>query len=160
MTTAASGQPENRLLASLSLAATRRLHPFLARVSLQGGQVLNKPRRKIEYVYFPCSGIVALMIVMLDGRAIETAIISQEGAVGAMAARDQLNPLRASTHMITRMGARSVVRGRAVWVRHHDVRTSYPQPAKQRGGAATLTMTRRRHQRNFKSSPGVTTCAY
>src|SRR5258708_39809862 len=58
-------------------------------------------------------------------------------------ARDHLNPLRTRTHTITRMSARSVIRGRAVGVRHHDVRTSYAWPGKQCGSAATLTLTAR-----------------
>jgi hypothetical protein len=42
--------------------------------------------------------------------------------------------------------SRGVIRGRAVGVRHHDVRTSYALPGKQCGSAATLTELLTRHE--------------
>ena len=62
-----------------------RLRPFLRAVSLKRGQVLREPGRATEYVYFPHGGVITLMVLMVDGRAVETAMISREGVVGAMA---------------------------------------------------------------------------
>ena len=61
------------------------LRPFLRAVSLKRGQVLREPGRATEYVYFPHGGVITLMVLMVDGRAVETAMISREGVVGAMA---------------------------------------------------------------------------
>ena len=62
-----------------------------------------------------------------------------------LAARDHLDPLRASTLTITRMSARVSLRScradlRAVRVHHHGARTSRRGAAKQCGGSATLTV--------------------
>jgi CRP-like cAMP-binding protein len=78
-------RPDNHLLAALSPADMRRLRPALREVSLKRGQVLREPGRAIEHVYFPHGGVIALMVLMVDGRAVETAMISREGVVGAMA---------------------------------------------------------------------------
>ena len=61
------------------------LRPFLREVSLNRGEVLREPGRAVEYVYFPHGGVITLMVLMVDGRAVETAMISREGVVGAMA---------------------------------------------------------------------------
>jgi CRP-like cAMP-binding protein len=78
-------RPDNHLLAALSPADMAGLRPFLREVSLKRGQVLREPGRAIEHVYFPHGGVIALMVLMVDGRAVETAMISREGVVGAMA---------------------------------------------------------------------------
>src|SRR5271154_62543 len=78
-------QANNRLVASLSAADMARLRHSLRRVSLEYGQVLNQPGEPGEHVYFPHSGMVALVIVMKDGRTISTATISRDGVVGGMA---------------------------------------------------------------------------
>ena len=36
-------------------------------------------------MYFPQNGMLSLVVVMSDGKAIETATVGQEGVVGAMA---------------------------------------------------------------------------
>src|SRR6202020_1593954 len=40
---------------------------------------------EIDYVYFPLSGMLSLLAVLKDGKAIETATVGREGAGGAMA---------------------------------------------------------------------------
>lgn len=75
----------NRLLASLPRADAMRLDPQLKLISLKQGLVLHEPGEEIEYVHFPHTGMVSLFAVMNDGRAVETATIGFEGAVGAMA---------------------------------------------------------------------------
>ena len=39
---------------------------------------------EVDQVYFPLSGMVSMVVVMRDGKAIETATVGREGVVGAM----------------------------------------------------------------------------
>ena len=47
--------------------------------------MLSEPDDEIDQIYFPLSGMVSLVMVMKDGKAIETATVGREGVVGAMA---------------------------------------------------------------------------
>jgi len=53
--------------------------------SLQQGLVLVEPGDEFEQVYFPHNGMLSLLAVLRDGKAIETATVGREGVVGAMA---------------------------------------------------------------------------
>ncbi|HEY0330063.1 MAG TPA: Crp/Fnr family transcriptional regulator [Rhodopseudomonas sp.] len=53
--------------------------------SLQQGLVLLEPGDEFEQVYFPHNGMLSLLAVLRDGKAIETATVGREGVVGAMA---------------------------------------------------------------------------
>lgn len=53
--------------------------------NLEQGVILSEAGDETEFVYFPHSGMLSLLAVLKDGRAIETAIVGREGAVGAMA---------------------------------------------------------------------------
>lgn len=75
----------NLLLASLSEADVFRVVSSCKTVSLEQGAVLNEPGDEIENVLFPHIGMISLLAVMLDGKAVETASIGREGVVGAMA---------------------------------------------------------------------------
>jgi CRP-like cAMP-binding protein len=75
----------NRLLAALSVGDFARLRPSLKLISLEQGAMLHHPGDEVEHVYFPHNGMVSLLAVMKDGRAIETATVGREGVVGAMA---------------------------------------------------------------------------
>jgi CRP-like cAMP-binding protein len=75
----------NRLLATLPQADMERLGAALTTVSLDVGLVLNEPGDEPERVYFPHTGMISLLAVMADGKAVETATIGREGVAGAMA---------------------------------------------------------------------------
>jgi CRP-like cAMP-binding protein len=77
--------PVNRLLALLSRADASRLTPSLIVGYFEQGQVLAEPGDETEQVYFPHTGMISLLAVMQDGKAVETATIGSEGVVGAMA---------------------------------------------------------------------------
>jgi CRP-like cAMP-binding protein len=81
----AQGPQSNRLLASLSAEDAGRLMPALKVVSFDQGHVLSQPGDEIDYIYFPLSGMISLLAVMKDGKAIETATVGREGVVGAVA---------------------------------------------------------------------------
>jgi CRP-like cAMP-binding protein len=83
--TEGSNLSANRLLAMLPLVDIERLGPALTTVSLETGLVLNEPGDEPERIYFPHTGMISLLAVMADGKAVETATVGREGVVGAMA---------------------------------------------------------------------------
>lgn len=50
--------------------------------------VLYESDDEVDEVYFPLSGMISLLVVMRDGKAIETATVGREGVVGAMSSLD------------------------------------------------------------------------
>jgi CRP-like cAMP-binding protein len=62
------------------------LAPYLTTKELAQGIVLLETGEEFDRVYFPHSGMLSLLVVMLrDGKAIEVATVGREGVVGAMA---------------------------------------------------------------------------
>jgi CRP-like cAMP-binding protein len=76
---------DNKLLASLPRDHFDRLLPNLVAVSLPQGLVLNEAGDEVDQIYFPHNGMLSLLAVLRDGKAIETATVGREGVVGAMA---------------------------------------------------------------------------
>jgi CRP-like cAMP-binding protein len=77
----------NRLLASLLTAGTpSELKPHLRIVELTQGEVLAEPLEPIRRVYFPYSGIVSFLVPLTDGYFVQTGVVGQDGAVGALQA--------------------------------------------------------------------------
>jgi CRP-like cAMP-binding protein len=75
----------NRFLAALPPADLALLSPHLRDVPLERGAVLHEPDDELEHVYFPHSGMVSLLVVMLNGASVETATMGRAGIVGAAA---------------------------------------------------------------------------
>jgi CRP-like cAMP-binding protein len=76
---------DNKLLTSLPRDHFDQLLPHLVTVSLQQGVVLYEAGDEVDQVYFPHYGMLSLLAVLRDGKAIETATVGREGVVGAMA---------------------------------------------------------------------------
>jgi CRP-like cAMP-binding protein len=76
---------DNILLAALPRDHFDRLLPNLSTVVLQQGIVLYEAGDEVDQVYFPQYGMLSLLAVLRDGKAIETATVGREGVVGAMA---------------------------------------------------------------------------
>jgi CRP-like cAMP-binding protein len=76
---------DNILLAALPRDHFDRLLPNLSTVVLQQGIVLYDAGDEVDQVYFPQYGMLSLLAVLRDGKAIETATVGREGVVGAMA---------------------------------------------------------------------------
>jgi CRP-like cAMP-binding protein len=76
---------DNKLLASLPRDDFDRLLPHLTTVQLPQGLVLYEAGDEVDQVYFPLHGMLSLLAVLRDGKAIETATVGREGVVGAMA---------------------------------------------------------------------------
>jgi len=79
------GPLSNKLLAALPREAFELLRPHLTTIGLAQGTVLFEVGNEIDQIYFPLSGMISLVAVMKDGKAIETATVGREGVVGAMA---------------------------------------------------------------------------
>jgi CRP-like cAMP-binding protein len=80
-----TGPTDNQLLASLPRSQFNLLLPHLTTVSLPQGLVTLEAGDEVDQVYFPQDGMLSLLTVMRDGKAIETATVGREGVVGAMA---------------------------------------------------------------------------
>jgi CRP-like cAMP-binding protein len=81
----ASRPLDNKLLASLPRDHFDRLLPHLVTLQLAQGLVLLEAGDEVDQIYFPHYGMLSLLTVLRDGKAIETATVGREGVVGAMA---------------------------------------------------------------------------
>jgi CRP-like cAMP-binding protein len=73
---------ENRLLARLPRRDYERLLPRLQLVRLKFKQTLTEIDARIDWVYFPSSGVVSDVAILDDGKNIEVATIGNEGFIG------------------------------------------------------------------------------
>lgn len=78
------GPASNKLLAALSRSDFALLQPHLTTVGLEQGTILCEPSVEVDRVYFPLSGMISLVVMMRDGKGIETATVGREGVFGAM----------------------------------------------------------------------------
>jgi CRP-like cAMP-binding protein len=80
-----SDSGENRLLAALPPDEFARIVAQTDVVSFRIREVLCRADGPLEYVYFPRSGVVSAIFVMLDGRAAEVGVVGREGMLGVFA---------------------------------------------------------------------------
>src|SRR4026208_1345675 len=76
----------NRLLTAFGDRATAARSPPLSESALALDRVLGEAGDPVSQVYFPSSGVVSMVTVLDDGRAVESLTIGREGAVGLLAA--------------------------------------------------------------------------
>ncbi|WP_051380536.1 helix-turn-helix domain-containing protein [Bradyrhizobium sp. WSM1743] len=74
----------NRLLAALPAADLDLLAPELEMVTLDRDAVVSRAGDHTEYVFFPHSGAVTVMIDTANGQTVASAAIGREGAVGTL----------------------------------------------------------------------------
>jgi CRP-like cAMP-binding protein len=80
------GRPlDNKLLSALPRGHFDLLAPHFTTVSLSQGVMLAGAGEEFDHVYFPLNGMLSMLAVLRDGKAIETATVGREGVVGAMA---------------------------------------------------------------------------
>jgi CRP-like cAMP-binding protein len=81
------GNPfDNILLAALPRDQFNQLlRPHLTTRPLPQGLTLLEAGNEFDHVYFPHNGMVSLLVVLRDGKSIETSTVGREGVVGAMA---------------------------------------------------------------------------
>jgi CRP-like cAMP-binding protein len=81
-----SGTPlDNKLLAALPRHDFDALINRGAIVDLAQGDVLQEVGDEVGGIHFPLGGMISLVVVMRNGKAIETATVGREGVVSAMA---------------------------------------------------------------------------
>ena len=81
----------NNLLRSLHAGDLALLQPMLEEWQGQTGTVLFEPGDLVRHVYFPCGpSMISFLVVLDDGRAVETALIGREGAVGGIVSQGRL----------------------------------------------------------------------
>ena len=81
----------NNFLRALHPADTRLLEPHLKEWTGENGIILYEPGDTVDWVYFPCGpSLISFMVVLDDGRAVETALIGREGAVGGIVSQGRL----------------------------------------------------------------------
>ena len=79
----------NHILAALFAAGTRsQLQPHFRTVDLAPGKVLAEPLETIQHVYFPFSGIISFLVPLTNGFLVQTALVGEDGTVGAIQALD------------------------------------------------------------------------
>lgn len=72
----------NALLAALPPDERGLLAPELERVPLEFKEVLQRPERPIDHVWFPHNGVCSATSTLADGEVVELATIGREGLVG------------------------------------------------------------------------------
>lgn len=76
----------NSLLAGLPRADFDLLRPHMSVADFRQGLVLVDAGDEIDQVYFPLSGMISLLTIMKDGKAIENSTVGKDGVLGAAAA--------------------------------------------------------------------------
>ena len=61
------------------------LRSYMTLEALPQGKVLAEVGDEIDKIYFPFGGMISLLLIMKDGRAIETSTIGKNGVFGAPA---------------------------------------------------------------------------
>lgn len=81
----------NNLLRALRSEDARILAPIARQWEGRYGDVLFEPGETVRHVYFPCGpSLISYLVVLKDGRAIETALIGREGAAGGIVSQGRL----------------------------------------------------------------------
>ncbi|MEI9995411.1 MAG: Crp/Fnr family transcriptional regulator [Rhizomicrobium sp.] len=81
----AAPRPGNQILRLLPRGALDTLSPWLRDVDLNHGETLFEPGDDVTHAFFPLDGaVIALVLPMQDGHAVEAATIGREGAVGGV----------------------------------------------------------------------------
>ena len=84
----AAVQHPNRLLASLPVADFESFRSHLKPFEMLHGDLLFEAGDQVNWVYFPHSGVVSLVVGLDDGRMIEAAMVGRDGVIGGSAALD------------------------------------------------------------------------
>jgi CRP-like cAMP-binding protein len=78
----------NRLLDQLSDHELDRLEPCWEIVALRQAQEIYRPGGPLSYVYFPLTGLYAVVVRMKDGKVVEAGTVGNEGMLGVTSLLD------------------------------------------------------------------------
>lgn len=81
-------QSENRILNSLPQNIFAAVEPHLKHADLVFGAIVAETDRPVDLVYFPSTGVVSLVVEMMVGDMIETAMVGRDGVVNGTSALD------------------------------------------------------------------------
>jgi CRP-like cAMP-binding protein len=73
----------NKLLARLARDDLALLTPHFVAEQLAQGTILTETNDEMDHVYFPLEGMISLVMVMKDGKAIETGTVGRDSMFGA-----------------------------------------------------------------------------
>ena len=73
------------MLAALPPEDFRRLQPYLEPFPLVAGRVVLEEGEPVDWVIFPSTGVVSLLVRLSDGRGVEASAIGREGMAGVPA---------------------------------------------------------------------------
>lgn len=76
----------NALLRAIEHGTRSRLLPYLQPVELRRGEILYDQEQMVDRVYFPLTGLVAVVSETIAGESVQTGMIGCDGAVGAFEA--------------------------------------------------------------------------
>jgi CRP-like cAMP-binding protein len=76
---------KNKLIAGLPEKDFGRIRHHLERIALPQHESLLQPNAPTEYVYFPESGMVSLILSLEGGHIVEVGLVGSEGVVGVLA---------------------------------------------------------------------------
>src|SRR3954469_9715128 len=99
-TTAELNPLSNRLLAGPPRDSFQLLHPHLTVTRFALGAVLAETGDEVDQVIFSLGGMISLVAVMKDGRAIETATVGRDGVYGEAVA---FGPYRSKVRALVQM---------------------------------------------------------
>jgi len=81
-------RPPNGFLQSLSEGDFESLRSHLTAVELKHEAILYGAGDEVSSAYFPYSGVVSLVVLLMDGERVEAGMIGRDGLVGSSAALD------------------------------------------------------------------------
>jgi CRP-like cAMP-binding protein len=81
-------QSKNRILNSLPQNIFAAVERHLKQTDLAFGAVVAETDQPVNLVYFPDSGVISLVVEMIVGDMIETAMVGRDGAVNGTSALD------------------------------------------------------------------------
>ena len=85
-TTTAGNRVGNKILLSISDKEYALIRPHLEFLSMPHHLSLYEPGQPLEFVHFPNTGMVSLVIATEDGRTVEVGEVGREGFAGIQAA--------------------------------------------------------------------------
>jgi DNA-binding transcriptional regulator YhcF (GntR family) len=87
----AEGTLQNNLLRALDADDLAVLLPLVQDWTGTAGNMIYEPGDIVEHVYFPCGpSLASFMVVLEDGRSVETVLVGREGAVGGIVSEGRL----------------------------------------------------------------------
>lgn len=114
----------SRLLASLVPAELEAIHADLEAVRLTVGRTLVSAHEAVRRVYFPDSGLIALSLMLPDGRTAGVTLVGEEGCIGLSAVVGVAGVTDAEVHVAGAGWSMAADRFRAALREHEGFRAA------------------------------------